>query len=246
MNVQIDAALKRARGYWLVDGFTEMVAGGLFILLAMLILFSGTAPQTSFPAWFLSTTVEIVIAKFVGILVAIIILLWLKDHFTYPRTGYVKGKRISTSYVLVMIKNALLFLLLPILGLLVASLLFTSTGNILASMPVWFPLGVSVLWTVLLVWAGEWMGLLRFRLLGAMVLLAGMAIGFWQFAIGLPAFPANVQPGLLQPAVLESISRTLSGLSFLILFSGIILIFSGVLTFLHYRRENPTPYTEEA
>ncbi len=245
MNVQIDAALKRARGYWFVDGFTEMAAGGLFILLGALLLLSGTAPQASFPAWFLSTTIEISIAKFVGILAAILILWWLKDHFTYPRTGFVRSKRITTSYILVMIKNALLFLLLPILGLLAASLFFASASSILASMPAWFPIGLGILWAVLFMIAGEWMGLLRFRLIGVMVMLTGIAIGIWQLAMGLPAFPANMQPGLFQPLVLESIIQTLTGLSLLVLISGIILMSSGLLAFLHYRKENPLPYAED-
>ncbi len=245
MNVQIDAALKRARGYWFVDGFTEMAAGGLFILLAVLLLISGNAPQASFPAWFLSVASEISIAKFVGILAAILILWWLKDHFTYPRTGFMRGKRITAAQVLVMIRNIILFLLLPIIGLLAVSLLFSSAGNVLSTMPAWFPVGLGILWAILFVLAGEWMGLLRFRLIGVMVLLTGIAIGIWQLARGLPAFPANIQPGLSQPPVLETIIRTLTGLSFLVLICGIILMFSGFLTFLHYRKENPLPYAED-
>ena len=102
------------------------------------------------------------------------------------------------------------------------------------------------MWAVLCVLAGEWMGLRRFRLLGAMFLLAGMAVGFWQFAMGLPVFPANVQPGIFQPHVLEIIKRTLTSLSFLTLASGIILMLSGLVTFMRYRKENPTPYKEDA
>jgi hypothetical protein len=89
------------------------------------------------------------------------------------------------------------------------------------------------------------MGLRRFRLLGAMILLAGMVVGIWQYAMGLPAFPANVQPGILQPQVLEIINRTLTSLGFLTLASGAILMFSGLVTFLRYRKENPIPYAEE-
>jgi hypothetical protein len=245
MNMQIDSVMKRARGYWYVDGFTEMAAGGLFVLLAGLLLVSGNVPQASFPSWFLSFAGEIAIAKFVGILAAILILWWLKDHFTYPRTGFVRGKRITTAQVLIIIRNAILFLLLPIFGLLAASLLIASTGSVLSSMPIWFPVGVGLLWAVLCVLAGEWMGLRRFRLLGAMILLAGMAIGIWQFAIGLPAFPANVGTGILQPLVLESVNRTLASLGFLTLISGVILIVTGLVTFLRYRKENPIPYTED-
>jgi hypothetical protein len=244
MNMQIDTVMKRARGYWFVDGFTEMAAGGLFVLLAGLLLISGNAPQASLPAWFLSVAGEIAIAKFVGILAAILILWWLKDHFTYPRTGFVRGKRITTAQVLIIIRNAILFLLLPIFGLLAASLFIASVGSVLSSMPAWFPIGMGLLWAVLCILAGEWMGLRRFRLLGAMILLAGMAVGFWQLAMGLPAFPANVGPGILQPLVLESINRTLTSLGSLTLASGLILMLSGLVTFLRYRKENPIPYTE--
>jgi len=245
MNMQLDTAMKRARGYWFVDGFTEMAAGGWFVILAGLLLVSGNAPQASFPAWFLSFAGEIAIAKFVGILAAILILWWLKDHFTYPRTGFVRGKRVTVTQVLIVIRNAILFLLLPIFGLLAASLLIASAGSVLSSMPAWFPVGMGLLWAVLCVLAGEWMGVRRFRLLGAVILLAGMAIGFWQFATGLPAFPTNVGSGILQSPVLESINRTLSSLGFLTLVSGVILMLSGIVTFLRYRKENPIPYTED-
>ena len=244
MNTQIDNAMKRARRYWFVDGFTEMAAGGLFILLAGILLFSGRASQASFPSWFLSVAVGISIAKVMGILAAVLVLWWLKDRFTYPRTGFARGKRVTAAQVFSMIRSVILFLLLPVFGLLIASLLIASASNVLSSMPAWFPVGLGFLWAVLCVLAGEWLGLRRFRLLGVLILLAGMAIGFWQFAMGLPAFPANVGTGILQPLVLESINRTLTSIGFLTLVSGVILMFSGFVTFLRYRKENPIPYTE--
>ena len=237
MNVQINSALKRARGYWFVDGFIEMAAGGLFVLLAILLLVSESAPQASSTSWLLSVAGEISIAKFVGIPAAILILWWLKDHFTYPRTGFVRSKKITGAQILIMFRNAILFLLLPIIGLFAASLLIASESNVLASMPVWFPVGLGVIWAILIVLAGEWMGLQRFRLLGILILLAGLAIGIWQLASGSPT---------LSSSVLESINRSLIGLSWLTLISGVVLIISGLVTFIHYRKENPTPYTEEA
>src|SRR5258706_5863124 len=245
MNTQIDHAMKRTRGYWFVDGFTEMATGGLFTLLAGILLFSGNASQAAFPAWLLSVAGEISIAKLIGILAAALILWWLKDRFTYPRTGFVRGKRVTAAQVFILVRNVMLFLLLPIFGLFTASLLIASASKVLASMPAWFPIGLGFLWAVLCVLAGEWLGLRRFRLLGVLILLAGMAIGFWQFAIGLPVLPANIQPGFLQPAMLESINRTLASLGLLVLVSGAILLFSGFVTFLRYRKENPIPYTEE-
>ena len=243
MDMQIDSALKRARGYWFVDGFTEMAAGGLFILLAAILLFSGNAPQSSFSYWFLSVAGEIVIAKLIGILAAILLLWWLKDHFTYPRTGFVRGKRITVTQVLVIIRNVILFLFLPILALLALSLLVASAAIVLAYMPVWFPVALGLVWAIFFIVAGEWSGLRRFRLLAITMALAGIAVGMEQFAIGLPA---NLQPGVLQPSVVESLDRTLASLSILILISGAALLISGIVTFLRYRKENPTPYAEES
>ena len=94
--------------------------------------------------------------------------------------------------------------------------------------------------------AGEWMGLRRFRLLAVMIVLTGIAIGIWQFTMGLPTFPSNIQSGIFQPIVLETIHRTLISLGFLILISGVVLMISGLVTFLRYRKENPTPYAEES
>ncbi len=246
MNSQIEQAIKRARGYWFVDGFTEIVAGILFVLLGGLLLFSPRASQTSFPAWFLSAAVEISIAKLAGIIAAVLVLWWLKDHFTYPRTGFVRGRQITVGQALIVVRNAILFLFLPIFGLLTISLLATSTAQVLSSMPVWFPVGISLLWTCLFVLAAGWLGLFHFRILGGMILLAGIVIGLWQWTMGLPVIPTGAQPGILQPAILESLRRTLASLGDLVLVSGVILIFSGILTFLHSRKENPLPYAEEA
>jgi len=244
MNAQIDTAVKRARSYWFVDGFTEIAMGGMFIILAIAMLISRNTSQAPFFSWFLSVTGEIVILKVVSLLVVILALWWLKDHFTYPRTGFVRN-RITATQIFIIVRNVILFLLLPIIILFATSLFITSTGSVLASMPVWFPIGLGVIWAVFIVLAGEWMGLLRFRLLGGATLLTGIAVGIWQFAMGLPNIPASVEPNILIPSFLESIDRTISGLGFILVVFGVILLISGVVTFLSYRKENPTPYSEE-
>jgi hypothetical protein len=244
MNVKIDVMMKRARGYWFVDGFTEMAVGGLFILVAGILLVRENAPRASFPSWFLSVAGEVSIVKFFGILVAILALWWLKDRFTYPRTGFVRGNRVTAVQILIIIRNAVLFLFLPIFVLLAASLLTVSAGGVLSAMPAWFPIGLGLIWAVLCFRAGAWMGLRRFQLIGVMVLLTGIIVGVWQFAIGLPNFPANAQLGILQPPVLEIINQTLISIAFLTLTCGVILTLSGFVAFVRYRKENPTPYNE--
>ena len=113
-------------------------------------------------------------------------------------------------------------------------------------MPAWFPVGLGLIWGGMYLLAGEWMGLRRFRLLAVMMALTGIAIGIWQFKMGMPTFPSNMQTGIFQPIVLKTINRTLISLGFLILISGVTLMISGLVTFLRYRKENPTPFAEES
>lgn len=246
MNIQIDSAVKRGRAYWFVDGFVEMVIGGFFVVLAGLILFGKSASPETFSAWFLSLAAEVSVVKLVGILVAVAVLWWLKDHFTYPRTGFVRGRKVTVALILVILRNIVIFLLLPIVALLAASLLMTSAGSVVSSMPVWFPIALGFLWAILLWLAADWTGLRHFRWISSGVLLAGVLTGIWEYALGLSSLPPKVQPTLSQPAVVESINRTLTGLSVLVLITGVILSLSGLLIFLRYRKENPAPYAEDA
>jgi len=240
MNVQIDTAVKRTRAYWFIDGFTEIATGALFTILAGAIFISRNTSQSPFASWFLSVTGEIVILKIVSFAVVALILWWLKNHFTYPRTGFVRN-RITWSQIFFVLRNAILFMLLPIIILLTASLFFASPGSVLSSMPVWFPVGLGIMWAVFVVLAGEWMGLIRFRLLGGMTLLAGISVGIWQSAMGTSNVPAT-----LTSSVAGSIDHTLISLGVILVILGIILVISGAVTFLRYRKENPQPYEEEA
>lgn len=246
MNEQIEGAIKHVRAYWFVDGFIEMAAGALFVLLGALLLFGGLISPAALSSKFLTVTGEVAAAKVVGLLAAGLILWWLKDHFTYPRTGFVRNARLTGEQVSVLIRNILLFLMVPVLALLAVSLLLTSSGSMLAAMPVWFPLGVAIVWAILLAAFAGWTGVGRFRLLAALTLVAGILIAGWQLATGLPQLPATVQPGTWTPEVLESISRSLAGLAVLLITCSAVLLVSGLVTFLRYRKENPVPYGEGA
>jgi len=245
-NVQIDSVVKRARGYWFVDGFIEIASGVFFILLAGILLLQGNVFQASNPSHVLSVVGIISLVKLFGFLVIVLALWWLKDNFTYPRTGFARGNRLTAAQVLTLLRNAILFLLLPIFGLLIISVFLATVGGVLSSMPVWFPIGVGSIWAALCILAGEWTGVARFRLLGLLFLLAGLAVGIWQWTAGLSALPADVRPALDQHAVQEVVNRGLSGLGLLVLISGLPLIISGLVTFLRYRKANPTPYVEES
>jgi hypothetical protein len=252
MDSQIESAMKRGRGYWFVDGFTEILAGILFILLGGITLLSGMVPPSSFLSQFISLAEGAAIVKLVGLILAVLGLWWLKDRFTYPRTGFVREKGVPGAQLLVFLRNAVLIAILPVLGLIGALFLLPVRGAIF-SMPVWFPPVVGALWAALCIVIGEWASLRRFRLLAAVILIAGITAGAWQLALGLPNVPAEALQGNLMgplPDVLripleETISRTLTGVGLLTLLSGIAFALSGLVTFLRYRKENPSPYREE-
>lgn len=244
MNVQIDTTVKRSRAYWFIDGFTEIATGVLFIVLAGTLLISRNTSQMPFLSWLLSVGGEIIILKAVSLLIIILAIWWLKDRFTYPRTGIVRN-RISAPQIFIFVRNVILFLLLPIITLLAASLFITSTDSVLAFMPVWLPIGLGLIWGFFIALTGKWMGLIRFRLMGSITMLAGISVGIWQFAIGLPNITATIESTILQAPLLESIDRTISSLGFILAIFGVIFLISGIVTFLRYRKENPTPYSED-
>lgn len=244
MKTQIETTIKRARAYWFIDGFTEIATGGLFIALAVALFVSKRTTQTSFPSWFLSVTGEIVILKVISFLIVALLLWWLKDHFTYPRTGFVRNQ-ITWAQIFFIIRNVVIFLLLPVIVLFGISVFITSTGSVIASMPVWFPTGLGLIWAIFILLTGEWMGLQRFRWLSVITLLTGISVGIWQLAIGLPNISTSVEPNILIPSFLESVDRTISSLGVVLVIFGVILLISGMMTFLNYRKENPTPYSEE-
>ena len=254
MHNQIDGAIRVGRGYWFEDGFTEMLGGGLFVLLGGVLLLRGMAAQGSFLAQFASIASDIGFVKVFGLLAAGLIIWWVKDRFTYPRTGFVRGKRVTLAQMLTLLRNAVLCLLLPVLALAAVFFLVPSTWAILSSMPAWLPVFLSAILGAASILSGRWLGLRRFALLGVLILLTGIGIGAWQLAVGLPQLPVEALqssslaalPEALRAALAETLNRAFAGIGWLTVGSGAAFAISGLVTFLRYRKENPVPYKEEA
>jgi hypothetical protein len=98
------------------------------------------------------------------------------------------------------------------------------------------------------------MGLPRFRWLGAGMLVAGLAVGAWQWAAGFPVVPVEALhadlmgplPEVLRVPLEETVIRLYISLGVLTVAVGVLFAVSGLITFLRYRKENPVPYTEES
>jgi hypothetical protein len=250
----IEAAMKRTRGYWFVDGFTEMIAGALFLVMGGVLFLRGLSPQATVFIQLDALIREIGLIKQVGIIVAVALLWLLKDRFTYRRTGYVRGKKVTWAQIGMLIRNAVFIFLIPVVLFIGALLLVPSLRVILFAMPVWLPALIGLVLATVSIAAGRWMGLARFQWAGIGILLAALAVDAWQLTQGLPALPAMLSqtdltlalPDILQAPVTDNINRTFSAVGMFILITGIIFLVSGLITFLRYRKENPEPYKEEA
>ncbi len=254
MMNKIDEATRVGRRYWFVDGFTELLGGVLFVLLGGVLLLRGLAPQRPFLAQFATLASDIALIKVLGLLAAALILWWVKDRFTYPRTGFVRGRRVTWAQILSLLRNSVLCLLLPLLALAAALVFLPSPRHIFFTLPAWLPLFISAFWAGLCILSGRWLGLRRFLLLGIMILLAGIGISAWQLAAGLPPIPVEglpynllaTLPEVARPLLTETISRAFASIGWLTLIAGVVFAVSGGITFLFYRQENPIPYEEEA
>jgi hypothetical protein len=238
MGMDIDAAAKRGRGYLFVDGLAEMAAGVVFVLLGGVLLLGGLIPEESLLAQIAATGVGVVIVKGIGLLAAVLAIWWLKDRFTYPRTGYVRQKRIPFSQILAFVRNAFLVLALPLFALAAAFVFVPHMRGALSSIPIWAPALLGVVWGVPCYWLGEWAGLRRFRLLGMSTFFAGIAVGVGLLLIGWPGRFASASPA-------QTLGRTFAGVGLLSMICGAAFVLSGLVTFLRYRKENPLPYGQE-
>ena len=105
MENQIESTVKRGRAYWFTDGFTEIAGGIFFLLIGGLVLFRGIAGQNVALSQFASTAVDIGTVKLAALLLGVLVIWWLKDRFTYPRTGYVQGQKAMRGAILAFLRN---------------------------------------------------------------------------------------------------------------------------------------------
>jgi hypothetical protein len=128
--------VQRTRQYWFADGLVELSVGSTFLILGLYFYLQSILPSSS-PLMF------IIQASFVLLLFGIIFLSRylvkvLKDHMTFPRTGYVSYKRANIKQRILSISVSLIIASLILLMFITTPLsiqwLPAVTGSIVAVM----------------------------------------------------------------------------------------------------------------
>jgi len=87
MSTDINDLMRKAKSYWYEDGMVETLAGLFFVAVGLILLADWAAPDDWPWKWALAPIFAVV--TIVWIFGGRKIISWLKEHITYPRTGYV-------------------------------------------------------------------------------------------------------------------------------------------------------------
>jgi len=104
-DVPIEKLTKRPIQYWFEDGIGEFVTGGLYILIGINFCLQAITTSPQIKA-IVSLTSVLIIAG--GVILSRKLIGWIKEHFIYPRTGYVTyAKRSSKGKVAITISSTI-------------------------------------------------------------------------------------------------------------------------------------------
>lgn len=191
MNKDLIGIQQKTFRYWFEDGLIEIVIGSLFLIIGAITLLQGLFETGSIVYRLLGLLIFIVIT--VGTLSARMLIRILKEHLTYPRTGYIAyippttGQRIVSviSGIIVAIIILLLVILssqltlrwLPlILGFMLAGFLFLTGVRIALVKYQLMATGCVVIGVLLsILTLPDWLGIgIILSSLGLMFLISGI------------------------------------------------------------------------
>jgi hypothetical protein len=166
MNDKLNQSEQRAIQYWFVDGLAELSGGVICLLLAGLFILLSLVPWTPL------TNLIFFLAAFGSAYAVRLVMLRIKEHSTYPRTGYVapKSTREDRSGQAVAIIFTILLLVLMIY------LIMNGAQSVQ-----WMPAIGGLILSFIFGWAGHQTGLWRLYFLATFCLLAGFGLSIAGF-----------------------------------------------------------------
>jgi hypothetical protein len=93
MSVDLDRLIRKTKSYWYEDGLVEILAGLFFIVVGVLLLADWATPIGASSKWI--WTPAFMLITLLWITGGRRLIGWLKERFTYPRTGYVSYARVK-------------------------------------------------------------------------------------------------------------------------------------------------------
>ena len=233
---------QHARAYWFADGLNEIVSGIFAALYGGLILLITRAESGAPPKDMLSTTADIFLL--VGVFLTPVLLRWMKERGTYPRSGYVAYPELKFAERLRRVIPAMIIAFL--LVVLVATFIIASAQTrlwVFASMA-WLPTAMGVLFGVIFIRSARETGLTRHFLLGSISLATAIWLGWrtlpFLSRISLGMF-AGDGFGPMPPEtawVMQDLMTTVySNAALLLIIMGIAAFILGALARYNYLRE---------
>lgn len=198
MENDISKIEKRVQQYWYTDGISELIVGGVFILLGLFFAGKEWLPEGSLGRTLFESSLAIVLIG--GALAARWLINYMKIRMIYPRTGYVSYRidqpHANRRRILGVITGAVVAALVIILAKFVGSI-------------DWLPGLSGVLIGFILVFVkGKVSGMGRFYILAAFSVLLGFMLSFSGLLLG---YRLALLYGLMGLAFLFSGGITLRG-----------------------------------
>lgn len=242
MKDTLTQAQQRARAYWFADGLNEIISGIFAALYGGLILLATRAESGTPQKDMLDTTANIFLL--VGVFLIPVLLRWMKERSTYPRSGYVAYPELKTAERLRRVIPSIIIAFLLVV-LLAASLL--ASGHVrlwLVESMTWLPTAISVLFGVLFIRSAQATGLSRHFLLGGISLATGAWLGWRSLSLmnrlSMDLFAGNgfgPMPAETAWVMQDLMTAVYSNAALLLIIMGITALVLGMLARYNYLRE---------
>lgn len=194
MEKDLASIKQKSFRYWFEDGLSDIVIGILFIIIGILNLIQGfLEPGSALAGWY---GLVVPVAIIAGVLVSRRLIKTLKEHFTYPRTGYISYRKSSS------LQNILSVIFGVSVALIVAVLWRASPRTSL----IWTPLILGFILAGFLFLIGLRSAMVRYQIIAIPVVIIGLLLS----TLSIPEW--------------ESTGIILSSMGLMLIFSGIIVL----------------------
>ena len=169
MHTDIDKVMRKTKSYWYEDGLGEILSGIFFVVIGAFLLAEWRSPADAPWNWIFAPGLLVLVLGYIPL--ARVLLRWLKERITFPRTGYVAYQREAPG------KSTSRVAAAAIIGATVALIMVTSYTyhqNIARLAPLFMGAAVALL----LVRVASELGLVRFYVLAAWSVLIGVALAW--------------------------------------------------------------------